>query len=232
MYNNDNMPYNEGSFSSGKLPNRNFWQRNRLAIIAIISVLLVVVFASTTLYLLVTRPASQPNSHTPVLGSTSATPTSAPTPVPTDTPTPTETSTPSIGATTSASTVQPTTNLNTSTTNYQFVCLNQCDGKLGVVLTSNVVNPTSQTMNWNFNVTNNGTCSRMYGQLSLEAPDGSTIQPNGGTFTESIDVNQGQQLPRTATFSSIPKKGVQYTVSLTMDCDYNSDSYQPVLFTY
>jgi len=227
MYNNDNMRYT-GEPNGGKLPNRTFWQRYRWFILATIGILLLLFFASTTLYLLVTR--STTSTTTAIAKSTSVAAVS--TSVPTPTPAPTDTPTPSLGATTSASTSVPATSLNTKTTNYQFICLGDCNGKLGVVLNSIVVNPTSQTMAWNFTVTNIGTCSSMSGRLTLEDPQGGKLQPNGGTFTESITVAQGQGLPRSATFSSIPTKGTQYTVTLSMNCGYGSDDYQPVLFTY
>jgi hypothetical protein len=142
-------------------------------------------------------------------------------------------STPQLGATTVSSTPAPTTNLSSTSTNYTFVCLDPCNGKLGVVLNDIKIDPTAQTMIWDFNITNNGSCSTISGNLSLEDPAGNKLGANGGTFGENINVNSGQQLPRSATFSSAPKQGVQYTVSLTMYCGgVSSDSYQPVLFTY
>jgi hypothetical protein len=204
---------------------RTFWQRHRWQIIAIISFLFVIILGSTTVYLWL-RPSV---AHFVV----APTPTALPATKVVPTQAAAATGTPPLGATTVSSTPAPTTNLSSTTTNYSFVCLNPCSGKLGVVLTDIKIDPTAQTMIWDFNITNNGSCSSISGNLSLEAPTGDKLNANGGTFGESIDVNSGQQLPRSATFSSVPKQGVQYTVTLGTYCgSVGSDSYQPVLFTY
>ncbi|GCE21390.1 hypothetical protein [Dictyobacter kobayashii] len=137
-----------------------------------------------------------------------------------------------MSATTTATTPQPTTNLNAQSTNYQFICLADCSNKIGVTLTSINIDKNAQTMVWNFNILNNGTCSNIRGGLSLESLQGDKNQANGGTFTEDINFNSGQQLPRSATFSALPKQGTPYTVSLSMYCDSNGNDYQPVLFSY
>ncbi len=232
MYNNDNWQQGRPNIPDyEKINKKSFWQRYRWIIISAVSVVLVLFFASTTLYLLLNRPAA------PSTTAVASRPTQAPAPTSAaaaPTQAATATSEASLSATPSSSTPQPTTSLSPTSTNYQFVCLGDCNGKVGVTLTSINVDANAQTMVWNFNITNNGDCGSIRGDLSLESLDGSKIDANGGTFTESIDFNSGQGLPRSATFSTIPKHGSPYTVTLSMSCanKYGSDSYQPVLFNY
>ncbi len=234
MYNNDDWRQGRPNIPDyEKISKKSFWQRYRWIIISAISAVLVLFFASTTLYLLLNRPTA-PNttvvSPRPTQAATSA-------PAATEAPTqaPTATSQASLSATPSSSTPQPTTNLSPTSTNYQFVCLNDCSNKIGVQLLSINVNESSQTMLWNFTITNNGNCSSIDGKLSFEAPTGEKIDANGGTFRQGIPFNSGQSLPRSATFSTIPKHNTSYTVLLTMYCGaydiYNND-YQSVLFSY
>ncbi len=243
MYNNDNgwqgkpPTYNNDNGWQGRPPipdyekinRKSVWQRYRWIIISAVSVVLVLFFASTTFYLLLNRP-THTNTTVVVVHPTQAG--AVPT---TDAATPTQAATdqPSLSATPISATSQPTTNLGPTSANYQFICLGDCNNKVGVTLLSINVNQIAQTMLWNFNITNNGNCSGIRGMLSLESPTGETIAANGGTFTESNAFNSGQMLPRTATFSTIPKHNTSYTVSLQMHCDYaNTDSYQSVLFNY
>jgi hypothetical protein len=233
MYNNDDWRQGRPNIPDyEKISKKSFWQRYRWIIISAISAVLVLFFASTTLYLLLNRPTAQ----NPAVVAPRSTQAAAPAPAATEAPTqaPTATSQASLSATPSSSTPQPTTNLSPTSTNYQFVCLNDCRGKIGVTLSSINVDTNAQTMVWNFNITNNGDCGRISGSLSLEPLAGGRIDANGGTFTEGIDFNSGQTLPRSATFSTIPKHGSPYTATLSMSCssNYANDSYQPVLFNY
>lgn len=229
MYNNDNWQRpNIPDYE--KINKRSFWQRYRWIIISAVSVVLVLFFASTTLYLLLNRPTS-PGTTVVVSRSTQAIATPAPA-APTQAPT--ATSQASLSATPSSSTPQPTTNLSATSTNYQFVCLGDCRGKIGVILTSISINTSAQTMLWNFNITNNGNCGNIYGSLSLVSPTNDTLRADDGTFKQSIDFNSGQTLPRSASFSTIPNHNTPYTVTLQMTCsnNYGSDDYQAVLFNY
>lgn len=228
MYNNDDWRQGRPNIPDyEKISKRSLWQRYRWIIISAVSAVLVLFFASTTLYLLLNRPTPQ---NTTVIASR---PTQAPVATEAPTQAPTATSQASLSATPSSTTPQPTTNLSATSTNYQFVCLNDCQGKIGVTLSSINVDANAQTMVWNFNITNNGDCSSINGNLSLESLAGSTIDANGGTFTENIAFNSGQTLPRSATFSTIPKHGSPYTVTLRMYCGgVSSNDYQPVLFNY
>ncbi|HZO74872.1 MAG TPA: hypothetical protein VFB60_21880 [Ktedonobacteraceae bacterium] len=213
----------------GKLRSRSFWRRQRWTIIAIIAVLVALVFASTTIYLLLNRPsASAPTTHNNSVAATpQATTIATPQAVATDT------ATPPLVPTVVASPPAQTSPLTAATTQHQFICVSNCDKKLDVVLNSIVINSSNQTMLWNFSITNNGsTCDNMRGSLSLEDPLANALQADGGTFGEDITINSGQLLPRTATFSSLPKHGVQYTVQLTMDCDFLTATYQAELFNY
>lgn len=210
----------------GKLRSRSFWHRYRWGIIATIAILVALVFASTTIYLLATRPlASQPATITN--GGTSTPQATTPQV------TATATTVPALVPTVVASPPAQTPSLTAATTKHQFVCISGCDSKFDVVLDNIVINSSSQTMLWNFSITNNGsTCDNMNGNLSLEDPLANALKADGGTFGENITINAGQLLPRTATFSSLPKHGVQYTVQLTMDCNFFTATYQAELFNY
>ncbi len=227
MYNNDDWRQGRPNIPDyEKISKKSFWQRYRWIIISAISAILVLFFASTTLYLLLNRPTA-PNTAV-----VAPRPTQAAAPAPDSTQAPTATSEASLSATPSSSTTQPTTNLSPTSTNYQFVCLKDCQGKIGVTLSSINVDATAQTMVWNFNITNNGDCNSINGNLSLEPLAGGRINANGGTFTENISFSSGQTLPRSATFSTLPKHGSPYTVTLSMYCGLFSNDYQPVLFNY
>lgn len=209
---------------SGKLRSRSFWQRNRWFILTIGAILVALIFASTTIYLLVNRPSA--TQVTPAKAITSGA-------TPTLQVTATATTASVLVPTVVASPPSQTPSLTAATTNHQFICITSCDSKIDVVLNNIVSNTSNQTMLWNFSITDNGnTCNTINGTLSLEDPLGNVVKADGGTFTEGISINGGQQLPRTATFSSLPKHGVQYTIQLTMDCDFITGTYQAELFSY
>ncbi|HLG64646.1 MAG TPA: hypothetical protein VKY19_22090 [Ktedonosporobacter sp.] len=213
----------------GKLRSRSFWRRQRWTITAIIAVLVALVFASTTIYLLLNRPSAS----TIVPGNNRVAATSQATTIATPQAVATDTATPPLVPTVVASPPVQTAPLTSATTQHQFICVTDCDRKLDVVLNNIVINSSNQTMLWNFSITNNGsTCSDMRGGLSLEDPLANALRADGGTFSEDITINAGQLLPRTATFSSLPKHGVQYTVQLTLDCDFTNATYQVELFNY
>jgi hypothetical protein len=224
MHNSNNTAYNPVKPAT---TSNSFWLRYRWKIIAIISVPLAVFFALTTLYLLITRPLPASNG-TPEAQTTATVHSSTNIPA---THNLTATPSPHIGATTVDSTTQPTTTLSSTTTNYQFTCPD-CLDNIGVVLQDIKINTSTQTMTWDFNITyNNNKPYSVKGALSLQTSTGDTLQAKGGTFTQFISMAPGQTLPRSAIFSSIPNRDVQYTVTLTM---YSStaNTYQSVLFSY
>lgn len=229
-YNNDRWyPEPNRESTDGKLRTRSFWQRHRWIIIALTTLaVLVVIFASTTWYLLTNRPNPIPPQPTPPIAQTPPTVTQSNA---TSTPEPTAT-TMTVIPTVTNTTPSSQSSLTTTTKDYLFICVTNCDGSPRVILNDINLNTTNQNMAWDFTITNNGeVCNNMYGSLSLQSPTGDTITANGGTFTIGITVNANQTLPRTATFSSIPQQKIQYTVTLQMGC-YNSATYQPVLFSY
>lgn len=212
-----------------KLRSRSLWRRYRWGIITTIAVLVALVFASTTVYLLLNRPSVSATAtrNNSVAATPQATTIATPQVVATDT------ATPPLVPTVVASPPAQTSPLTSTTTQHQFICVSNCDSKIEVVLNSIVINSSNQTMLWNFSITDNGaTCNYMNGSLSLEDPLANALKADGGTFGEGITINAGQLLPRTATFSSLPKHGVQYTVQLTMDCDFFNATYQAELFNY
>jgi hypothetical protein len=196
-------------------------------IIAMISGPLAVFFALTTLYLLVTR--SLPIWHgAPEMQADATVHSSAHNSA---TLSPTATTTPQVKATATDSTTQPATNLSSTTTNYPFTCPD-CLDNIGVELQDIRINDSTKTMIWDFNITyNNNNADDVHGELSLEASTGETIQATGGTFTQFIKMVPGQTLPRSAILSSMPSRGVLYTVTLTM-YSTTSNTYQSVLFNY
>ncbi len=212
--------------------NGSFWRRNRWFLIASIAVLVALFFAFTTVYLLVNHsaPKDTPSTIIPAANTPSTQPVTTPVVQPTDTST--------ISATVVASPPASTANLSPTTKNHQFICLTDCDSKFSVVLNDLTVNTTSQTMNWDFTITDNGDlCSTMVGSLTLEAPTGDQLRANGGSFTTSNTINAGQTLPEEATFSSIPTQNVQYQIEFQMSCsDYTGNNhtgtYQVELFEY
>ncbi|GCE21391.1 hypothetical protein [Dictyobacter kobayashii] len=74
MYDNDNG-WQKPNFE--KIENKSIWQRYRLQIVMAVGLLLLIIFASSTVYLLLNRP-----SPTPAVA-TAATPTAAATVAPT-----------------------------------------------------------------------------------------------------------------------------------------------------
>lgn len=216
----------------GKLRSRSFWHRYRWGIIATIAILLALVFASTTIYLLLRPAAIQPTS-TPTAIANGGNTTPQVTSIPTQQVTATTTTAPVTVPTVVSSPPAQTSPLTAATTKHQFICISSCDSKFDVVLDSIVINSSNQTMLWNFSITDNGsTCDNMRGSLSLEDPLANALQADGGTFREDIVINAGQLLPRTATFSSLPKHGVQYTIQLSMYCNGFPATYQAELFNY
>ena len=219
--------YQAGNDYDGKIRNKSFWQRYRWLIISGILVALVLIFASTTFYLLARgsggNQAPRPTPGPATVQAAGATATTAPA---------TPTDTPSLAATVTDTTTAPTTTLTTTTKDYKFVCVTGCDDNLSVTLNNLNINASSNTMVWNFTVTNNGSiCNSMSGSITLQSPTGNQTTPDGGSFTQGLTVNAGQTLPRTATFSSAPQRNIQYTVELQMSCNTTA-TYQPVLLSY
>lgn len=212
--------------SHGKLRPDNFFQKNRWFLIIITALIaLVAIFGYATFSLLASRQGGTATSSAPAPQNAAAAATSAPTAPPQ------ATVAPALGATvTSPAQAAPNT-ISPSTKNYQFVCIDGCDSKVAITLNDVTINTTTQTMTWDFTIANNGDVCGIYGTLSLQSPDGNSIDANGGTFTSSVEINSAQTLPRTATFSSLPHQGVAYTTTLHMYCnDYTT--YQSVLFSY
>ncbi len=234
--NNENWygEQNRANYNEKLRPN-NFFQRNKVMIIILSTlVVLVAIFASTTFYLL-TKTQSKATTNVVVMATPTAQSAAANATSVVATPTPPATPAPSLGATVTSPAQPSAGSLTTSTKNYQFICITNCDDKFNVVLNDVNLNTTNQTMAWDFTITDNGEiCSSMSGQLALESPTGDTIKADGGTFVDSITMNAGQELPRTATFSSIPHQGIRYTTNLQMYCSnpYANATYQAVLFNY
>jgi hypothetical protein len=87
-------------------------------------------------------------------------------------------------------------------------------------------------MLWTFAITDRGdVCTDLSGTIKLLDPAGREIDPSGGTFIDRSSINMGQTLPKSASFSTLPRSGVLYEVDITVRCGYYStDIYQPEHF--
>src|SRR6266516_5091429 len=90
MYNNDDWYKNQQRNEYAIVRNRSIWQRHRWLFISLVAILLMALFASTTIYLLATRSSGTTAIAHP------ATPTAA---IATPVPTSTTTTAPASGAT-------------------------------------------------------------------------------------------------------------------------------------
>ncbi len=205
-----------------------------IAIIALVIILVAVTSAGAT-YLFANRQASNTTTGAQVHPTATSPQTSAST-TSTDmgTATPTTQGTATVNATTpTATTPIDTVPWGPGTTNKQLICISSCDNNTGtfnVTLSSIVVDTTHNTMQWNFTIQNNGNvCNNLYGRIDLVDPAGTKFSADGGTFTEYSPINSGQILPKTATFSTLPKPGVLYEVQINAGC-YAASTYQPEHF--
>jgi serine/threonine protein kinase len=134
---------------------------------------------------------------------------------------------------TTTPTVPTTSPWGPGTKNQSLNCISNCTGNVNsydVVLTNIAINTSLGTMAWNFAITDRGSvCTALYGKISLIDPTGTSIDADGGTFIQSSSIDSGQMLPKTATFVTLPKPGVQYEVHIDAGC-YANSTYEPQLF--
>jgi len=133
--------------------------------------------------------------------------------LPTDTPVPTA----AQGTTPTSGKVY-----NASVKDLQLTCISDCGDKLTTVVKSIAIDSTHSTMTWQFTVTNNSdqACS-LHASMNLEDPTGSKLEPDSGTFTESVTINASQTLPLAAIFPKAPTPGVTYLMNSALYCNYN-----------
>src|SRR5712692_7398765 len=163
---------------------RPIWRRYLWQLIACIALLLVVVFATTTIYLLANRA---PGTTVVTLPQTATATPTVPTQIPpTPTPSPTSTSSPTP-------TPSPTPTLITITKNLDIPCIS-CGLKLDIKLTTIVIDTTKQTSTWSFTLTNNGNSiqSLYFSTLVLEDNTGQKHQGGGLASTDRWNMSNGQ----------------------------------------
>ena len=181
-YNNDHWHSELGRESANeKLRTKSFWQRYRWFIIALSTlVVLVVILASTTVYLFVNRQDKNqlPRPSTPVVQiPLTPTPTNSDataTPQPTDTPIPTT---------------------KTYQENRALTCILGCSNDLGFVLNKVVVDSSNESTTWYFTIKNKGAsvCPTWNTTAYVEDPSGTKSQAGSpGTLTEETSLDAGQ----------------------------------------
>lgn len=122
---------------------------------------------------------------------------------------------------------------NATTKNLQLTCISSCSDNLVTVITSISLNATTNTMTWQFTITNNGnSVCNVASSMDLEDPTGAKLQPDSGTFTDTNTINSTQSIPLTAVFSSVPKTGVLYLMHSSIHCGYFGGDNQVEQFTF
>jgi serine/threonine protein kinase len=140
-------------------------------------------------------------------------------------------STPTVDATPTNSTSNM--QYNEDIKNFVFSCASTCESHVKVVLKSITIDVNADSMIWNFQVTNNGSQScGTYGDVSLKDPNGTTLQDQGGTFSDQTTLSAGQDLPLTLTFSQVPFKNTLYLMEASVTCGYNTDSFRVEQFVF
>ncbi len=220
-YDRDYYPGEDTYYGNQKLSQRSFWQRYRWFILAsgVLGVL-VILFASTTLYLLVNRSAPTTSSSSQL----SRLPASQGTlPAQAAITTPAATSIPPT----------PTTASRTISKNISIPCVSSTAGTCGeagitVQLVSVVIDPTYGSQGrliYNFMLTNKGPQSAEVAGgpdrfakdlIVLQDPTGTSIRPDGGTLLSSSEFANGASLPLTITFPLAPQSGAAYLLHISL----------------
>jgi hypothetical protein len=207
MKDNDHYPYHdwEQKHKLLTLHEPSVWQRYRWMIIATISILLALFFASTTTYLFFKRPsgittltptpiASSPNDHTPPIQGPVMTPV------------------PPL-----STTVITPSGMQTIPMNHTLTCTTGCEPAHVTITTATINSNTDQFM---LNVTvdpGTGQGNYYFQNLDIQDENGTTYQPQGQVRDGSrFDLVPHQPIVLVATYPFIPQSGLLYTLKTTL----------------